>query len=64
MICSIKVRSVILRFETEFGSINTSKPVSLCVYCTRSHVSYHSAVVAVLASSGSALFAFSLLYAK
>ena len=45
MIFSIKVRSVCLQFEADFDSHNTGKRVTMCVYCTRSHVCpYHSIV--------------------
>ena len=35
-ICSIKVRSISLWFEADFGSLNTGKTVTVCVYCTGS----------------------------
>ena len=37
-ICSIKVKSLSLWSETDFGSLNMGKMVTVCVYCTRSHV--------------------------
>ena len=38
MIYSIKVRSVSLQFTADFGSLNTGKTVTVCVYYMRSHV--------------------------